>query len=189
MKLNFSDMHFMKNGQDIKTASKFSERFFRSFEVKISLDPCSLTSLTFRFWPWMNPLKPLDQVKNYFGEQIGLYFAFIGYYTFWLTWIALFGLGMALESHFSDCLLAILLANEIRFWAEKGTFIYGLVTMNSNTFIQEIKDDSRYLCPRCDQRNSIFTRSPIRNRSSNPDIWLVVEKSKKDAIITCLIQR
>ena len=80
-------------------------------------DPSSLTSLTFRFWPWMNPLKPLDQVKNYFGEQIGLYFAFIGYYTFWLTWIALFGLGLALESHFYDCLLVILLANEIWFWA------------------------------------------------------------------------
>ena len=31
-------MHFMKNGQDIKTASKFSERFYRSIEVKISLD-------------------------------------------------------------------------------------------------------------------------------------------------------
>ena len=28
--------------------------------------------------------------------------------------------------------------------------------MNSNTFIQEIKDDSRYLCPRCDQRDSIL---------------------------------
>ena len=67
----------------------------------------------------MNPLKPLDQVKNYFGEQIGLYFAFIGYYTFWLTGIALFGLGMALKSHFSDCLLAVLLANEIQFLSLK----------------------------------------------------------------------
>ena len=67
----------------------------------------------------MNPQKPLDQVKNYFGEQIGLYFAFIGYYTFWLTGIALFGLGKALKSHFSDCLLAVLLANEIQFLSLK----------------------------------------------------------------------
>jgi hypothetical protein len=28
--------------------------------------------------------QPLDEVRDYFGEKIGLYFAFVGFYTFWL---------------------------------------------------------------------------------------------------------
>ena len=47
MNWTFSDMHFMKNGQDIKTASKFSERFYRSFEVKISIDLTPLVRFIF----------------------------------------------------------------------------------------------------------------------------------------------
>jgi len=36
--------------------------------------------------------QPFDQIKNYFGEKIGMYFAFFGHYTTWLFWLGLVGL-------------------------------------------------------------------------------------------------
>jgi len=50
--------------------------------------------LTWRTWPWA---QPVDLVKDYFGEKIGMYFHFLGHYTTWLgapaalgvaTWLA-----------------------------------------------------------------------------------------------------
>jgi len=40
--------------------------------------------------PWAP--QPLDSVRDYFGEKIALYFAFIGYYTYWLFPMALLGI-------------------------------------------------------------------------------------------------
>ena len=65
--------------------------------------------------------QPLDIIKHYFGEEIGLYVAFIGYYTFFLAFAAVLGLIV---------------------------FIYGLGTMNTNTYIMELQKDNRILCPR-----------------------------------------
>lgn len=45
-------------------------------------------------WPW---LQPIWDVKSYFGEKIGLYFAFIGHYCTWLIPAAIFGLGVYVD--------------------------------------------------------------------------------------------
>lgn len=46
--------------------------------------------LTFFDMPWN---QPTDQIKDYFGEKIGLYFKWLGLYTSWLTIAALLGFG------------------------------------------------------------------------------------------------
>lgn len=46
--------------------------------------------LTFFALPWY---QPVDRVKDYFGEKIGLYFVWIGLYTSWLLVAAVLGLG------------------------------------------------------------------------------------------------
>ena len=38
----------------------------------------------------------MDQIREYFGERIALYFAFLGFYTVWLIWAAIFGLIVAI---------------------------------------------------------------------------------------------
>ncbi len=45
--------------------------------------------LTFLDWPWN---QPVDKVKDYFGEKIGLYFKWLGLYTTWLMPAAVLGL-------------------------------------------------------------------------------------------------
>jgi hypothetical protein len=46
--------------------------------------------LTFFDWPWN---QPTDQIKDYFGEKIGLYFKWLGMYTTWLVAAAVLGFG------------------------------------------------------------------------------------------------
>jgi hypothetical protein len=40
--------------------------------------------------------QPMDRVREYFGERIALYFAFLGFYTVWLVSASLAGLIVAL---------------------------------------------------------------------------------------------
>ena len=46
--------------------------------------------LTFFDMPWN---QPVDQIKDYFGEKIGLYFKWLGMYTSWLVVAAVLGFG------------------------------------------------------------------------------------------------
>lgn len=47
----------------------------------VSLKLLEAKWLTFLQWPWH---QPVDEIKNYFGEKIGLYFNWLGHYTSWL---------------------------------------------------------------------------------------------------------
>lgn len=49
--------------------------------------------------PWSIPPwgQPIDAIKDYFGEKIGLYFEFLGHYTTWLLYLTIAGAIMCIE--------------------------------------------------------------------------------------------
>nr|XP_019598176.1 PREDICTED: anoctamin-5 isoform X2 [Rhinolophus sinicus] len=71
--------------------------------------------------------QPLDLIRNYYGEKIGIYFVFLGFYTEMLLFAAIVGL---------------------------ACFIYGLLSMHSSTRSTEICDPEIggqiIMCPLCD---------------------------------------
>ncbi|XP_070618008.1 anoctamin-5 isoform X7 [Erythrolamprus reginae] len=73
--------------------------------------------------------QPLDLIRKYYGEKIGIYFAWLGFYTEMLFFAALVGF---------IC------------------FLYGLFTMNENMSSKEICDPSIggeiIMCPLCDRK-------------------------------------
>ncbi|XP_017151039.1 anoctamin-6 isoform X1 [Drosophila miranda] len=73
---------------------------------------------------WKN-LQPLDQIKDYFGAKVALYFAWLGFYTQMLIPISIFGL---------------------------LCFLYGFVTWSSDPISRDICEDSgTIMCPQCDR--------------------------------------
>ncbi|XP_039611532.1 anoctamin-7 isoform X2 [Polypterus senegalus] len=82
----------------------------------------------YQFWArWSKWYKyqPLDHIRQYFGEKIAIYFAWLGFYTAWLLPAAVVG---------------------------TIVFISGIVTMGTNTPAKEIcSSEGLYLmCPLCD---------------------------------------
>ncbi|XP_067420264.1 anoctamin-6 [Emydura macquarii macquarii] len=82
---------------------------------------------------WAHPrsiykLQPLDLVRKYYGEKIGIYFAWLGFYTQMLIIAAIVGL---------------------------ACFLYGYITKDNCTWSQEVCDPNIggniIMCPQCDQ--------------------------------------
>jgi hypothetical protein len=67
------------------------ERILAIYPVHNEMIKKQLTSSWLRYdvMPWN---QPLDDIKDYFGEKIGLYFCFVGHYTTWLIGPAIVGL-------------------------------------------------------------------------------------------------
>ncbi|XP_030622079.1 anoctamin-6 [Chanos chanos] len=83
---------------------------------------------------WAHPkcfykMQPLDLIRKYYGEKIGVYFAWLGFYTLMLAVAAFVGL----------C-----------------CFIYGYQTRESSTWSKEVCDPmiggQIIMCPQCDQK-------------------------------------
>uniref|UniRef100_A0A8C1GFE2 Anoctamin n=1 Tax=Cyprinus carpio TaxID=7962 RepID=A0A8C1GFE2_CYPCA len=94
------------------------------------MQPDKLNKRQVLYHYWSNWLKwykyqPLDHIREYFGEKIALYFAWLGFYTAWLLPAALVG----------TCV-----------------FVSGILTMGSNTPAKEIcESGGLYLmCPLCE---------------------------------------
>ncbi|XP_050413809.1 anoctamin-7 isoform X2 [Patella vulgata] len=77
-------------------------------------------------WGCWYKYQPLDHIREYFGEKIGIYFAWLGFYTAWLLPASIVGVLV---------------------------FIYGIVTVGSNKPASEICDsgESYKMCPLCDE--------------------------------------
>jgi hypothetical protein len=86
--------------------------------------------LTYFSYPWE---QPYEEIKNYFGEKIALYFKFLGHYTTWLIIPALLGLmcqlvviGTGDFSHpilpFFALLIAIWAVLMLEFWKREEKF-------------------------------------------------------------------
>ncbi|XP_009071886.1 PREDICTED: anoctamin-6, partial [Acanthisitta chloris] len=82
---------------------------------------------------WAHPknifkLQPLDFIRKYYGEKIGIYFAWLGFYTNMLTVAAVVGV---------------------------GCFLYGCLTKDNCTWSQEVCDPNVggkiIMCPQCDK--------------------------------------
>ncbi|XP_073337139.1 anoctamin-6 [Pagrus major] len=82
---------------------------------------------------WAHPksfykMQPLDLIRKYYGEKIGIYFAWLGFYTIMLALAAVVGL---------------------------GCFIYGYKTQETSTWSKEVCDPEIggkiLMCPQCDK--------------------------------------
>lgn len=68
--------------------------------------------------------QPIDDIKDYFGVKIALYFTWLGFYTHMLIPASIFGL---------------------------ISFIYGVLTLNSDRLSQDICNTNVTMCPLCDK--------------------------------------
>uniref|UniRef100_A0A8P4K0L0 Anoctamin n=1 Tax=Dicentrarchus labrax TaxID=13489 RepID=A0A8P4K0L0_DICLA len=102
------------------------------FNVKSKEDDCP-NERYLLYQEWANPksfykMQPLDLIRKYYGEKIGIYFAWLGFYTIMLTLAAAVGL---------------------------GCFIYGYRTQDTSTWSKEVCNPEIggqiVMCPQCDR--------------------------------------
>ncbi|KAK2172730.1 hypothetical protein NP493_931g00039 [Ridgeia piscesae] len=101
----------------------------------------SMRRLLYEQWAhWSNfyKLQPLDHIRVYFGEKVAMYFAWLGYYTYFLVPASIVGLIV---------------------------FIYGLVTIKNDVVSIESCDWSNNftMCPKCDRRCPYWNYAAICN--------------------------
>ncbi|NXQ16830.1 ANO6 protein, partial [Peucedramus taeniatus] len=99
----------------------------------LSTDPNCPSERYLLYREWAHPrnifkLQPLDFIRKYYGEKIGIYFAWLGFYTNMLTVAAVVGV---------------------------GCFLYGCLKKDDCTWSQEVCDPNIggniIMCPQCDK--------------------------------------
>ncbi|XP_021368581.1 anoctamin-7-like isoform X2 [Mizuhopecten yessoensis] len=102
------------------------------FEVPkhfVAPESLSARQILYHYWArwgvWYK-YQPLDHIREYFGEKIGIYFAWLGFYTAWLLPAAVVGVIV---------------------------FLYGIITWSGNTPGNEVCDSGQKykMCPLCDE--------------------------------------
>ncbi|KAB5525906.1 hypothetical protein PHYPO_G00145620 [Pangasianodon hypophthalmus] len=76
--------------------------------------------------------QPVDEIRDYFGEKIALYFLWLGWYTRMLIPAAIIGVIV---------------------------FLYGLAFFDSNPLIKEVCESNVTMCPICDKRCKVWNLS------------------------------
>ncbi|XP_047431254.1 anoctamin-6 [Mugil cephalus] len=101
------------------------------FNVKSKEEGCSNERFLL-YTEWAHPksfykMQPLDLIRKYYGEKIGIYFAWLGFYTKMLALAAVVGV---------------------------GCFVYGYKTQETSTWSKEVCDPKVggkiIMCPQCD---------------------------------------
>uniref|UniRef100_A0A671UC36 Anoctamin n=1 Tax=Sparus aurata TaxID=8175 RepID=A0A671UC36_SPAAU len=115
-----------------KGSCHISFLFSRRFNVKSKEEGCPNERFLL-YQEWAHPksfykMQPLDLIRKYYGEKIGIYFAWLGFYTIMLALAAVVGL---------------------------GCFIYGYKTQETSTWSKEVCDPEIggkiVMCPQCDR--------------------------------------
>ncbi|KAJ8002520.1 hypothetical protein DPEC_G00159760 [Dallia pectoralis] len=83
-------------------------------------------------WTAIHKGQPIDDVREYFGEKVGLYFLWLGWYTFLLIPAAIVGIIV---------------------------FLYGLGFYQSSPLIKEVCESKTVMCPLCDNRCKVWLLS------------------------------
>ncbi|KAJ9592479.1 hypothetical protein L9F63_015895 [Diploptera punctata] len=113
------------------------------YEVKrkrgVPEGPLNPRQVLYEYWArWGKWYKyqPLDHIRDYFGEKIAIYFAWLGFYTGWLLPAAVVGLMV---------------------------FLYGLFTMHSNQLATQVCSSGGdfNMCPLCDIGCNFWNLSEI----------------------------
>ncbi|PAA80632.1 hypothetical protein BOX15_Mlig001965g5 [Macrostomum lignano] len=80
-------------------------------------------------WSRWHKYQPLEHIREYFGEKVAFYYAFIGHYTTWLVPASVMGVGV---------------------------FVYGCCTLRDNVIVQETchSHNEFKMCPLCDDKDS-----------------------------------
>lgn len=101
------------------------------------------------FQEWAHPksfykIQPLDLIRKYYGEKIGIYFAWLGFYTMMLAVAAVVGL---------------------------GCFIYGYKTQETSTWSHEVCNPNIggqiVMCPQCDKDCTFWKLNTVCEASKN----------------------
>ncbi|XP_046671611.1 anoctamin-7-like isoform X2 [Homalodisca vitripennis] len=94
---------------------------------EVPLNPRQVLYEYWARWGKWYKYQPLDHIREYFGEKIAIYFAWLGFYTGWLLPAAMVGLLV---------------------------FLYGVFTMNNNRLALEVCNSggSYKMCPLCDEK-------------------------------------
>ncbi|KAG9299480.1 hypothetical protein G9A89_009433 [Geosiphon pyriformis] len=62
------------------------------YEESVDQNPTNLRAKLFKTWVKSVSNQPLEDIRDYFGERLTLYFAWLGFYTTWLTVAATLGI-------------------------------------------------------------------------------------------------